>query len=105
VALLGSGFSAQQAWSGVALKDPLTDGDSRPVYQEWTEVSDVAAPVVVLAVGIKDLGGGGEVGVMFVGDAKSLCEEESQVVTFCVAKQVGGIAQADVYQEVDPRAA
>ena len=100
VALLGGPFGTEQARGGVVVENALSDGECRSVCQERTEVGDIVAPVVVLAVGVQDLGAWGEVGDMLVGDAEPFREEEGQVITLRIAKQVRCVAETHVDQGI-----
>jgi hypothetical protein len=70
------------------------------VYQEWSKVADVGDPVFVSAIGQQNLSARSQLWTVLVGDAKTGLEQEGQVVTLGVTKQVRRIPQADVDDSV-----
>ena len=101
MAVFGRGFGAEQARVLVAGQDLSASRVGLAFNQERQKLTFIGGPIARGFVSIEDFGGGSQFGMMLVLDAKTFAQEESQIIALGKPCQLGGVAQADVYDGVD----
>jgi hypothetical protein len=101
VAVVRDGFGAEETWMAIESQKLSANGLGIAFDQKGEKGGLVRQPVAVGPVVVEDLGGRGQFGTVLVFDAKSLSQQESQVVALGESGQLGSVAQADVNDSVD----
>jgi len=92
---------AQQARPAEAVQEISPRGEGVALLQERQEPRLVALPIGCLPVAFEDFGAGGKLRSMLVPNAKTLLKQEGEVLLFGEPRQLGGVAEPDIYHRVD----
>jgi hypothetical protein len=100
MALFSVWLGAQQAGGSISTQDAATCFLTGSLCHKGHKSGLVGRPIAVFSIVKQDFFCRRQTGMVLVDDAKTLLEQESQVITLCVAKEMRSIAQPNINNHI-----